>query len=80
MEEEDFFDNFNKILKKSESKKTYDKEEVLQIIKSSSNSVNNHGLFFKYSPIKDDPLILESEKNLKEIFQQFNETVEFNNS
>lgn len=88
MEEEDFFDNFNKILKKNDQKKIYDKESVLQIIKSGSNvsytnSMNpqtNSNLFFKYSPLKDDPLVLESEKDLKEIFQQFNETIEFNNN
>ena len=77
--EENFFDTFNKHLKKIQQVTTYDKSFVRNIFKKESDncsSIINTNLFFKYSPYDDDPISEQSEKDVKEVFQQFNEIAE----
>lgn len=74
IEEENFFDNFNKILKQSQVQKVYDKEFVSNIFKM-KDEVQSQNLFFKYTP-EEDTAAIQSEKDLKDIFQQFNEIIE----
>jgi hypothetical protein len=79
IEEESFFDDFNKKLK-NPPVKIFDPNSIKNIFKTSNNSNNNleksANLFFKYSPIEDDSITIQSEKELNDTFQYFNEIVE----
>jgi len=77
IEEESFFDDFNKKLK-NPPKKIIDKALIKEIFKNPSmnNNYINPNIFFKYQPIEEDPVSLQSQRDLNEIFQNFNEILE----
>jgi hypothetical protein len=81
IEDEAYFDNFNKYLKKKNFKEIQDSQKSVKEIFSQSNNINRvrQNLFFKYAPVDDD-LSQQSEKDLRELFQQFNEIIEINNN
>lgn len=82
IEDECYFDNFNKYLKKKNIKEKEDSQKSVKDIFSQSKkgiSRIRQNLFFKYLPMDDD-LAQQSEKDIRELFQQFNEIIEINNN
>jgi hypothetical protein len=78
IEEETFFDSFTSKLKKNQNQTIHDSEFIKNIFQKPIHNCQKKNLFFKYEPIEDDPIAVQSEKDLKELFQQFNEVIEFN--
>lgn len=81
IEEEDFFDQFKKNFKNMQNKKKEpNKSAILEALKENRDVDKN--MFIYYSPMQlpqDDLLAQESEKDLKELFQNFNDLTEINN-
>ena len=75
IEEETFFDNFNKNLKKLQCQKVYSPPAIRNIFYPEKNNTKHENLFFKYIPTEDQTSV-QSEKDLKEIFQHMNELLE----
>jgi len=78
VEEEDFFDQFKKNFKSMQNKK---RESNKYAISNSftQNPKLDKNIFLYYTPEKEDHLALQSEKELKELFQNFNDLIEINN-
>jgi hypothetical protein len=78
IEEESFFDTFNKNLKKPPEK--HQKGQFFKNLfkKENESMEKQNNLFFRYRPTVDDLQALQSEKDLKEVFHQFNEIIEIN--
>ena len=77
IEDEAYFDNFNNYLKKKQITKVSNSKESIKKIFTTKNE-NKHNLFFKYAPVEEDNLTIQCEKDLHELFSQFNELVEIN--
>lgn len=76
IEEESFFDDFNKKLKNPPNKTT-NKKLIKSIFSHNENTRGGSAnTFFRYSPIEDDPISNQSHKDMNEVFQNFNEMVE----
>ena len=79
IEEEDFFDSFKKNFKTLQAKKEeVNKSQILNILKENNFPEIDKNIFICYSPVEDDCLALQSEKEGKELFQNFNDVVEIN--
>jgi hypothetical protein len=78
IEEETFFDNFNQIIKRSQSQKVFDTPYLRNVFYPETKPTAQN-LFFKYEPY-EDPIAIQSEKDLKEIFQYMNELLEYTNN
>jgi hypothetical protein len=78
IEEETFFDNFNQIIKKTQSQKIYEAADLKNVFYPETKP-KAQNLFFKYKP-SEDLIAIQSEKDLKEIFQHMNELLEYTNN
>lgn len=77
IEEEDFFDQFKKNFKKMQNKKKEpNRNAIINSLKS--NPELNNNIFLYYNPKQEDVLALQSEKELKELFNNFNDLIEVN--
>jgi len=76
IEDEAFFDNFNIKLKKKQSEVICNKELIKGIFSCKTERTQN--LFFNYLCKDDDTLAIQSEKDLRDVFQQFGQIMEFN--
>ncbi len=80
VEEEDFFDQFKKNFKSMQNKKKERNKAAIMnsLLRSSNKEGDNKSVFFFYNPVEEDALALQSEKELKELFQNFNDLIEIN--
>jgi hypothetical protein len=77
VEEEDFFDQFKKNFRNMQNKKKEpNKNDILNSLRSKSDLDKN--IFLFYNPLEEDALASQSEKELKELFQNFNDLTEIN--
>jgi len=77
MEEEDFFDQFKKNFRNMQNKKKEpNKNAIMNSLRSKSDLDKN--IFLFNNPLEEDALALQSEKELKELFQNFNDLTEIN--
>ncbi len=77
VEEENFFDEFKKSFKTMQNKKNQvNKSAIINSFKEDAKLDKN--IFLNYKPVEDDQLAQQSEKDLKELFQNFNDLIEIN--
>jgi hypothetical protein len=75
IEEEEYYDKFNRFLKKKHVQRQNDNKPDLKNIFKGKYQNKSNSKFFKYSPIEDN-LSLQSEKDLQELFNHMNEVLE----
>lgn len=78
VEEEDFFDQFKKNFKNMQNKKKeLDKNAILKSLSGDKVELDKN-VFLVYNAVEEDAMALQSEKELKELFQNFNDFTEIN--